>query len=153
MDEPKPLLYEVARREMQRLNGPIDVAEMDQLYQGMVCHIYLIRTCSAASCGKGIHETPSGKAFPLCAGCKFTQYCSKECQRADWKDASFPHKDFCPILRRLVPVIQGDPKDFMNALQVIKSEEPERETEILDRFRRWAVANGVVSNEVPAHGR
>ena len=36
------------------------------------------------------------KPFPrsqmcVCSGCMITEYCSKECQRADWKD----HKQFC----------------------------------------------------------
>lgn len=147
--DPKPPLHDLARREILRLNSPMERSELEDLYQGMLCHIYVVRTCSAPSCGRGIHETASGKALPLCAGCKFTQYCSKECQRADWKDASYPHKDFCPILRRLVPVLQAENKLFMDAVNVFKSENPETAKEILGRFWKWAMANGVVSNKVP----
>ncbi|EJD34858.1 hypothetical protein AURDEDRAFT_176111 [Auricularia subglabra TFB-10046 SS5] len=153
MEEPKPFLHEVARREMRRLDAPMEPAEMEELYQGMLCHIYVVRTCSGPSCGRGIHETDTGKAFPLCAGCKFTQYCSKQCQRADWKDASFPHKDFCPILRRVVPVLQADNKEFMDAVNAIKTEDPEGGKAILDRFWKWAKVNGVISNKVPSRVR
>lgn len=40
-------------------------------------------------------KSPTGtQKFQRCSGCKQVQYCSKDCQRGDWKQ----HKKFCQLL-------------------------------------------------------
>ncbi|EJD34856.1 hypothetical protein AURDEDRAFT_176109 [Auricularia subglabra TFB-10046 SS5] len=68
---------------------------------------YRRRTCCGPECTRGIHDTEDGKPLSLCAGCKFTQYCSKGCQIADWKRETWPHKKLCPILRLFVPILES----------------------------------------------
>ena len=48
-------------------------------------------TCSW--CLKTTKEVP----LSLCAGCKTLKYCSKTCQKEDWKKG--PHKDECKYLK------------------------------------------------------
>ncbi|EJD34855.1 hypothetical protein AURDEDRAFT_147556 [Auricularia subglabra TFB-10046 SS5] len=82
---------------------------------------YFRRTCCGPACARGIHETADGKPLPLCARCKFTQYCSKECQKADWLHETWPHKILCPMLRMLIPAQQkADVKLFE---QIVLSDE------------------------------
>ncbi|RYP70732.1 hypothetical protein DL771_005227 [Monosporascus sp. 5C6A] len=45
----------------------------------------------AAKCSNPRCETASSDQLPLCAGCKQARYCTKACQKEDWKD----HKLFC----------------------------------------------------------
>jgi hypothetical protein len=43
-------------------------------------------------CGK-IETQATGRILAVCAGCKFTQYCSKQCQREHWQS----HRDICRL--------------------------------------------------------
>jgi len=36
-----------------------------------------------------------------CARCMVARYCSRECQRTEWKEVVFPHKEVCPIYRAI----------------------------------------------------
>lgn len=76
---------------------------------------YYRRTCCGPSCTRGIQHTDDAKPLPLCSKCKFTQYCSIGCQRADWKRETWPHKDLCPILRTFVPVLEKEANVFEEA--------------------------------------
>lgn len=53
--------------------------------------------------GPGCAEVPVAKAFARCKNCLFTHYCSRECQRADWKTGQTPHKLLCQILAAVTP--------------------------------------------------
>ncbi|KAF1967994.1 hypothetical protein BU23DRAFT_602460 [Bimuria novae-zelandiae CBS 107.79] len=44
----------------------------------------------------GTAQAKNGKALMKCARCKFAQYCSTECQLADWKKE---HKQLCNLLK------------------------------------------------------
>lgn len=70
---------------------------------------YRRRHCFGPTCGKAVHEAASARAFSQCSRCRFTQYCSKECQREDWKrgTAAVPHKEMCPILGAVLDVIRA----------------------------------------------
>ncbi|KAJ7431071.1 hypothetical protein B0H11DRAFT_2132179 [Mycena galericulata] len=50
------------------------------------------------------HRVEQGARLPACTGCQASHYCSKECQRESWKDKQMPHRDFCPILKRIFQV-------------------------------------------------
>lgn len=45
----------------------------------------------------GTSQAKNGKALLKCSRCKFSQYCSSECQKADWKE----HKRICGQLKVL----------------------------------------------------
>lgn len=59
------------------------------------------RSCHARHCAKPVHEKETSGAYACCAACRVAKYCSKECQRADWGHALYPHKAVCPMLREL----------------------------------------------------
>ncbi|KZV94341.1 hypothetical protein EXIGLDRAFT_737098, partial [Exidia glandulosa HHB12029] len=44
----------------------------------------------------------------LCARCTLVQYCSKECQKRDWKREHYPHKEICGILQELSTFMRVD---------------------------------------------
>ncbi|KAF7373122.1 hypothetical protein MSAN_00520000 [Mycena sanguinolenta] len=65
-------------------------------------------TCSYAKCGKPCLDASREKWTPKrCSGCQSNYYCSKECQKADWKpisgrstkEPSVYHKDWCKVIR------------------------------------------------------
>ena len=54
-----------------------------------------LRKGTCFNCGKG--DVQSGSLL-RCAGCMVAEYCSKDCQRLDWKGGE--HKFLCPLLRK-----------------------------------------------------
>ncbi|KZV98146.1 hypothetical protein EXIGLDRAFT_328574 [Exidia glandulosa HHB12029] len=77
------------------LSGPLPM-----LY-GIAQRRFMSQDCYGPMCGKSVQ---TGTPFQRCARCKFVQYCSKECQLDDWRDAKVPHKRLCPLLQKLVTV-------------------------------------------------
>ena len=60
------------------------------------------RQCAATACGLWETEAwreQSKSTFKVCDGCKWTYYCSKSCQRADWKCGD--HKIACRARRNM----------------------------------------------------
>eukprot|EP01025_Chloroclados_australasicus_P010556 TRINITY_DN14325_c0_g1_i4.p3 TRINITY_DN14325_c0_g1~~TRINITY_DN14325_c0_g1_i4.p3 ORF type:complete len:142 (+),score=10.49 TRINITY_DN14325_c0_g1_i4:113-538(+) len=55
--------------------------------------IFIPRRCENATCDKGVDDSHLRK----CKACSCVMYCSKECQRADWKR----HKIECSHLAKL----------------------------------------------------
>ncbi|KZV92039.1 hypothetical protein EXIGLDRAFT_749849 [Exidia glandulosa HHB12029] len=72
------------------------------------------RHCYGPRCGKHVHETGTKKPFSWCAQCKMVQYCSKECQRDDWKYSQYSHREMCELLCSLFSFanLQMDGKTF-----------------------------------------
>ncbi|EJD35009.1 hypothetical protein AURDEDRAFT_175918 [Auricularia subglabra TFB-10046 SS5] len=60
-----------------------------------------LRDCDGPGCGKTVHEKETPGAFARCANCRLMQYCSRDCQKADWRDSGFPHKEICGMLQAL----------------------------------------------------
>ncbi|KZV98317.1 hypothetical protein EXIGLDRAFT_763623 [Exidia glandulosa HHB12029] len=60
------------------------------------------RACTRPACGEQPHTRPGNTAFAKCASCKAVQYCSRECQRADWREE---HRDICDILKEVFTII------------------------------------------------
>ncbi|CZR50317.1 uncharacterized protein PAC_00189 [Phialocephala subalpina] len=54
-----------------------------------------LKLVAKIGCKKCKQLPKSGQTFNRCSGCKEVQYCSKGCQRADWKE----HKMFCQIVQ------------------------------------------------------
>ncbi|KAH9939402.1 uncharacterized protein BXZ73DRAFT_43718 [Epithele typhae] len=67
--------------------GPLVEVELD------VAENELAHAC--ARCGRW--EALYGPRFMRCGGCRSRRYCSKECQKADWKKAY--HKSECALLK------------------------------------------------------
>ncbi|KAF7329095.1 Zinc finger MYND domain-containing protein 15 [Mycena kentingensis (nom. inval.)] len=55
-----------------------------------------------------------------CSACGTTFYCSKECQKADWKAQPWPHKGWCSILKASSQ-LQGQMNHLETCDSVIKS--------------------------------
>lgn len=75
----------------------------------------------------------------LCSGCKAVRYCSRECQKQDWKE----HKEICKAIRRLVVLAWDKPKALftMNDIRALidAGESGGLEWWIQDRVREWRV--------------
>ncbi|EJD34844.1 hypothetical protein AURDEDRAFT_117547 [Auricularia subglabra TFB-10046 SS5] len=151
MADPKPELHRATRLELERLGKAAKSSDRWAwpTLQGALYKMYSVRTCYGPSCGKGLHQTLDGRPLQLCARCKFTQYCSRECQRADWKYATWPHKDFCPILRVLGPTLKGSLAEFGAAIHATHSGELKIPIDVMNRFSTWAISRGTVSNKLP----
>ncbi|KZV81641.1 hypothetical protein EXIGLDRAFT_685772 [Exidia glandulosa HHB12029] len=65
--------------------------------------------CGVADCT--IRECDVGHRLQRCAGCGILQYCSKDCQRRDWKASETPHKAVCATLKRLAPFLDLSQQD------------------------------------------
>ncbi|KAL3420383.1 hypothetical protein PVAG01_08882 [Phlyctema vagabunda] len=52
---------------------------------------YGIPRCQGPGCAQFAEELPEGRDLMLCGRCRLAQYCSVECQKADWKE----HKKTC----------------------------------------------------------
>lgn len=83
---------------------------------------YFIRTfrqdrrCHAAGCSNTFPEV--GSTYQKCSACTVIAYCSTSCQVADWKDARYPHKEYCPKIQTFVAAGGGlgkldDAESFM----------------------------------------
>ncbi|EJD39429.1 hypothetical protein AURDEDRAFT_128228 [Auricularia subglabra TFB-10046 SS5] len=62
------------------------------------------RICSGPACTLSSLQTEDAKPFPACARCRVPRYCSRACQRRDWKGdggAPVPHKRVCSVLGKL----------------------------------------------------
>ncbi|KZV90221.1 hypothetical protein EXIGLDRAFT_127368, partial [Exidia glandulosa HHB12029] len=68
------------------------------------------RSCCGPDCALPMERNAApGLPFSLCSRCKFTRYCSKACQKRDWKEHStaglkstYSHKQLCPVFCRLL---------------------------------------------------
>ncbi|EJD39447.1 hypothetical protein AURDEDRAFT_187348 [Auricularia subglabra TFB-10046 SS5] len=62
------------------------------------------RICSGPECTLSSLQTEDATPFPACARCRVPRYCSRACQRRDWKGdggAPVPHKRVCGVLGKL----------------------------------------------------
>ncbi|KZV81635.1 hypothetical protein EXIGLDRAFT_730822 [Exidia glandulosa HHB12029] len=73
--------------------------------------------CGAADCT--VRERDVGRRLQRCAGCGILQYCSKDCQRRDWKVSETPHKAVCASLKRLAPLLDLNAGDFHNRVRAM----------------------------------
>ncbi|KZW01047.1 hypothetical protein EXIGLDRAFT_830252 [Exidia glandulosa HHB12029] len=58
--------------------------------------------------GPGCDKAPPSYTFSLCAKCRVVKYCSRDCQRNDWKNEPFPHREICDIFHELLAVTDLD---------------------------------------------
>ncbi|KZV92573.1 hypothetical protein EXIGLDRAFT_836366 [Exidia glandulosa HHB12029] len=70
------------------------------------------RKCNDAQCSRFESDGISEGRFQVCSRCKLPRYCSRECQKRDWKEGvvipfpwkrgqKIPHKTICPILCKI----------------------------------------------------
>jgi len=67
-------------------------------YAEQVCHYCLKPPTLPSDDGKGL------KPLLKCAACKYARYCNRDCQKKAWPD----HKQECPALQRMHPVVPED---------------------------------------------
>jgi len=60
-------------------------------------------SCAAAGCNNGAQ--PDGTPLFMCSGCRCTHYCTRECQKADWKAT---HKAECKELQAKAAAAAGE---------------------------------------------
>ncbi|KZV94349.1 hypothetical protein EXIGLDRAFT_737105 [Exidia glandulosa HHB12029] len=90
------------------------------------------RSCWGPGCGKTVQETR--KMLSLCAQCKYVQYCSKECQKRDWKSEPYPHKRICAMLHPISIFARED----MNVVEFRKAcEECRYPTDFAITLAEW----------------
>ncbi|KAJ7430981.1 hypothetical protein B0H11DRAFT_1942372 [Mycena galericulata] len=66
--------------------------------------------CFAAGCSRAkVH--PASKKFVKCKACGVFRYCNAECQKRGWKDPAAPHKEVCPVIKRVIENGGGDVND------------------------------------------
>mmetsp|Transcript_19975 Transcript_19975/g.49097 ORF Transcript_19975/g.49097 Transcript_19975/m.49097 type:complete len:366 (+) Transcript_19975:78-1175(+) len=71
---------------MQRLRGLVGLVDMMKPMDDTV-----LKSQQCGHCGKSGTSKEFQLSLLLCSRCRLTRYCSKECQRADWKE----HKKTC----------------------------------------------------------
>ncbi|KZV80039.1 hypothetical protein EXIGLDRAFT_705944 [Exidia glandulosa HHB12029] len=62
---------------------------------------------------------PAAMRDHIRTGCGIVQYCSKDCQRRDWKASETPHKAVCALLKRLAPLLELSEGDFRKRVREI----------------------------------
>ncbi|KZV83667.1 hypothetical protein EXIGLDRAFT_842795 [Exidia glandulosa HHB12029] len=132
---------------------PSQLAQSDFLSTVFV-HIRLGHSCAAPGCDRFMQDdAANGRSFQRCATCKFVFYCSRECQRRDWKTGyslHFPwaapgqhaaHKALCPILARIAPLVRAHPngEELADALRAVRFDQSERRA-LMD----WALAREIL---------
>ncbi|EJD41848.1 hypothetical protein AURDEDRAFT_186289 [Auricularia subglabra TFB-10046 SS5] len=99
--------------------------------------------CRGPGCTRISHDTTSGQRFARCARCKLSQYCSRECQRRDWKRDGIPHKEVCPILQQVFAAanLRMEPEEFSDACRSHGISVSQAE-----RLGEWAAETGFMEN-------
>ncbi|KZV80040.1 hypothetical protein EXIGLDRAFT_733713 [Exidia glandulosa HHB12029] len=87
------------------------------LAQRIICDVRMRHDCGARNCT--VRERDVGRRLQRCAGCGIVQYCSKDCQRRDWKASETPHKAVCALLKRLAPLLELSEGDFRKRVREI----------------------------------
>ncbi|EJD39495.1 hypothetical protein AURDEDRAFT_128266 [Auricularia subglabra TFB-10046 SS5] len=65
------------------------------------------RVCAGPGCAASVLQTADEKSFPVCGRCRVPRYCSRACQRRDWRgegalgERLVPHKQSCGVLAKI----------------------------------------------------
>ncbi|EJD37159.1 hypothetical protein AURDEDRAFT_116924 [Auricularia subglabra TFB-10046 SS5] len=62
--------------------------------------------CARQGCNTHVHDSGTSGGFARCGKCRFVQYCSRDCQKADWKGKPYPHREICDSLQELFSAAQ-----------------------------------------------
>jgi len=109
--------YDALPAEIIRSNIPVQIQMMIAAYKqhfigqetvADLCYKALrawdaLRKCSAAHCTTQLMTLEGTVPLLRCIQCKTARYCSRNCQRVDWKDGKsnghgIPHKELCPAV-------------------------------------------------------
>ncbi|EJD37142.1 hypothetical protein AURDEDRAFT_173776 [Auricularia subglabra TFB-10046 SS5] len=128
-----------------------EMPKRELLYNSLVRKIGE-RWCCGPRCDKNEISFDEGvRRFLCCEHCLLVRYCSRECQRKDWKRGA--HRDMCPILatarRRGLVVTEG----YTKFTETITN--AEMEVEDLDALYDWALGGNFVSQSkhLPKKGK
>lgn len=102
------------------------------------------RECGGPDCGRTVHDKETPGAFSRCGKCRVAQYCSRDCQRADWTRACFPHKEICDMLRELLAFVAFDSSVIVDEF-VSQCKEHAFPLEHVDKLICWATNGDVVT--------
>ncbi|EJD39439.1 hypothetical protein AURDEDRAFT_153809 [Auricularia subglabra TFB-10046 SS5] len=73
-------------------------------FYGLLRGCVASRVCAGPGCTLSILDNAGGRPFAACARCRVPRYCSRACQRADWKgdgDAPVAHRSICRVFTAL----------------------------------------------------
>ncbi|EJD39496.1 hypothetical protein AURDEDRAFT_128267 [Auricularia subglabra TFB-10046 SS5] len=65
------------------------------------------RVCAGPGCAAAVLQAADGKPFPVCGRCRVPRYCSRACQRRDWRgegapgERLVPHRQSCGVLAKI----------------------------------------------------
>lgn len=116
------------------------------------------RECHDAHCARFENDGRSEGRFQVCARCKIPRYCSRECQKRDWREGiaiPFPwrkghtiaHKVICPILCKIFEHARLDMEamEFGDAWEAMC---PRLATDEVTTLVEWIVSCRVLPREV-----
>ncbi|KAJ7595319.1 hypothetical protein C8J56DRAFT_1115063 [Mycena floridula] len=87
--------------------GCIEHGDRYKVVNEDLIHFLIHPHCAHSECGETTEKATTNSSFGLCAGCKIMRYCSKDCQKAAWKDSKLPHGEICKDLGRFVEMRSG----------------------------------------------
>ncbi|EJD40529.1 hypothetical protein AURDEDRAFT_170344 [Auricularia subglabra TFB-10046 SS5] len=106
------------------------------------------RTCACPRCTEAeLSESARVRRFGSCELCRVVRYCSKSCQREDWKRGVPRHKDVCPLICSLLQrgAELGDIEAFKEALEEMRYHPKD-----MDILYEWAAVSDILP--ASAHG-
>lgn len=89
-------------------------------------HQYIFALATSRVCaGPGCTLVALQRPFAACARCRTPRYCTRACQRADWKgegDALLPHKTICRVLSRFAAKQESDLPEFIELYERVEGD-------------------------------
>ncbi|KAJ7789400.1 hypothetical protein B0H14DRAFT_2627304 [Mycena olivaceomarginata] len=99
-------------------------------------HFQPLQGCDGPVCGKVVPRDETR----LCSGCRSVYYCSRACQKADWReDGDVPrpgsHRNMCSKLRNTIPIDPFTRRDRLFLQALVRRDYTEHRAEIAAKCR------------------
>ncbi|EJD35495.1 hypothetical protein AURDEDRAFT_188720 [Auricularia subglabra TFB-10046 SS5] len=117
--------------------------DLDDPYRALRFHLRSRprqRACSRPGC------TTADPRLAQCGKCHVASYCSRDCQRADWKDELLPHKAVCDALQELRTFTPLDSPEMTPNEFAAACAEHEFPLERVDLLIKWATQGKIATH-------